>query len=347
MTRSWNQTKNSNLRHIATGYLRTYKSKNSREAIATVRIARDNKHIYIHIYIYGHHWMNAQESHGWNLFCSAKLKHGGFGSLQTEWNKTDSPWCPLSLLDSFFEVSQIEIPFQTNEALCFANFSPLVPHFLQLCTSFVFFFGLLYLLKLSGTERTECRNFSALWKQRKQFFHFPRDGRSATLQGESTLQFQGRHGPLESNFQELPKVLSWSLRCYIPWSKHQGHLGYLWKRETPSTVQTTAPQMPCDALCIHLCLSNWMDLWSALPRIHNTFWNVRTKRLNHTSIIGVENDSANGANNLVARARFTCTTRENYTWKLRPFHLKGPRDAVFFCTCLKGYAWHPAALLTT
>ena len=161
-------------------------------------------------------------------------------------------------------------------------------------------------------------------------FHFPRDGRSATLQGESTLQFQGRHGPLESNFQELPKVLSWSLRCYIPWSKHQGHLGHLWKRETPSTVQTTAPQMPCDALCIHLCLSNWMDLWSALPRIHNTFWNVRTKRLNHTSIIGVENDSANGANNLAARARFTCTIRENYTWKLRPFHLKGPRDAVFF-----------------
>jgi hypothetical protein len=56
MTRSWNQTKNnSNLRHIATGYLRTYKSRNLSEAIATVRISRDRS-IYIHMYIYGHHW---------------------------------------------------------------------------------------------------------------------------------------------------------------------------------------------------------------------------------------------------------------------------------------------------
>ena len=135
MTRSWNQTKNSNLRHIATGYLRTYKSKNSREAIATVRIARDNKHIYTYIYI----WTSLNECTRITRlkpFCSAKLKHGDFGSLQTEWNKTDSPWCPLSLLDSFFEVSQIEIPFQTNEALCFANFSPLVPRYANFLHSY-------------------------------------------------------------------------------------------------------------------------------------------------------------------------------------------------------------------
>jgi hypothetical protein len=53
MTRNWNQTKNnSNLRHIATGHLRTYKSRNLSEANATVRISRDKKHIYTYVYIW-------------------------------------------------------------------------------------------------------------------------------------------------------------------------------------------------------------------------------------------------------------------------------------------------------
>ena len=78
MTRSWNQTKNSNLRHIATGYLRTYKSKNSREAIATVRIARDNKHIYIYIYIYMDITEWIHKNHTAETFLQRKAETWGF-----------------------------------------------------------------------------------------------------------------------------------------------------------------------------------------------------------------------------------------------------------------------------
>ena len=85
MTRSWNQTKNSsNLRYIATGYLRTYKSRNLNEAIATVRIGRDIN-IYIHMYIYKHHWNCTRITVRKPSFSSAKLRHGEFKFHQTEW----------------------------------------------------------------------------------------------------------------------------------------------------------------------------------------------------------------------------------------------------------------------
>jgi hypothetical protein len=66
----------------------------------------------------------------------------------------------LFVLDFFFEVSQIEIPSKHKASTLLGNVSPLVPHFLQPC----FFLRLLNLLKLSGTERAECSNFSAFRK---------------------------------------------------------------------------------------------------------------------------------------------------------------------------------------
>ena len=98
LTRSWNQTKNnSNLRHIATGYLRTYKFRNLNEAIATVRISRDK--IYIYMYILTSLNELAHESHT-SVFASARLRHGDFGLLRNEWK-----FVGLFLVSCFFWIS--------------------------------------------------------------------------------------------------------------------------------------------------------------------------------------------------------------------------------------------------
>ena len=107
-------------------------------------------------------------------------------------------------LDSFFEVSQSKISFQTNKALCFASFLRSYPIFLQLCTGFLTSDSrdcsiFLSFLELQGNN-AETSLHSA--DNANNSFHFPLAGKSATLQGEGTLQYQGKHGSLESNFSK-------------------------------------------------------------------------------------------------------------------------------------------------
>ena len=123
-----------------------------------------------------------------------------------------------------------------------------------------FFFGLLYLLKLSGTERTECRNFSALWKQRKQFFPLSTRRQISNIAGREYSAVPRQTWTFGIQFSRTTKSAFMVSSLLYPLIKASRSPWLSMKRETPSSVQTTAPQMPCDALCIHLCLSNWMDL---------------------------------------------------------------------------------------
>ena len=118
MTRSWNQTKNNtNLRHIATGRLRTYKSRNLSEAIATVRISCDRiyvyiyMYIYIYIYIYRHHWKTAQDSQSRNLFPAQSWDMGNsdrFKSNGVNWTLLDVPFLDWILLRSIANWNSIQ-----------------------------------------------------------------------------------------------------------------------------------------------------------------------------------------------------------------------------------------------
>ena len=165
MTRSWNQTKNSsNLRYIATGYLRTYKSRNLNEAIATVRIGRDIN-IYIHMYIYEHHWNCTRSQFESRLFRAQSWDMGNSSFIKRN-EQTDTSRCPKRPSDSFFEVSKHWVSFQNEKALCFASFLP--------CTPFFFSYALLFLTLQSSEAfwnwRAWAETSHALRKQRKQFF---------------------------------------------------------------------------------------------------------------------------------------------------------------------------------
>ena len=166
MTRSWNQTKNnSNLRHIATGYLRTYKSRNLNEAIATVRIGRDIN-IYIHMYIYEHHWNCTRSQFESRLFRAQSWDMGNSSFIKRN-EQTDTSRCHIRPSDSFFEVSKHWVSFQKDKALCFASFLP--------CTPFFFSYALLFFLTVQSSEafwnwRAWAETSHALRKQRKQFF---------------------------------------------------------------------------------------------------------------------------------------------------------------------------------
>ena len=169
MTRSWNQTKNnSNLRHIATGYLRTYKSRNLNEAIATVRIGRDIN-IYIYICIYMNITETARDHNSKAVFFfRAQSWDMGNSSFIKRNEQTDTSRCPMRPSDSFFEVSKHWVSFQNDKAPCFASFLP--------CTPFFFSYALLFFLTVRSSEGfwnwkgEDAETSHALRKQRKQFF---------------------------------------------------------------------------------------------------------------------------------------------------------------------------------
>ena len=242
MTRNWNQTKNnSNLRHIATGHLRTYKSRNLSEAIATVRIGRDKKHIYTYVYI----WTSLKDctritklkpfsAQSWDMGSSDHIKRN-----ETNWTLLDVLcllWIP--------SLKYRKLKFHSKRIKHFASqvFS-VVPHFLQLCSSSFFF------------RTAQSSEAFWNWKDRMQkllctqettqtilsTFHATANQQHCRERVLCSTKVNTDHwNPIA---QELPKVLSSSLLCCIPWSKRQGHLGYLWKRGTsfrPSDCATNA-----------------------------------------------------------------------------------------------------------
>jgi hypothetical protein len=108
----------------------------------------------------------------------------------------------LFVLDFFFEVSQIEIPSKHKASTLLGNVSPLVPHFLQPCFFFYDCSIFSSFLELKGQNAATSLHSG---NNANNSFHFPRDGKSATLQGEGTLQYQGKHGSLESNLSRRTK----------------------------------------------------------------------------------------------------------------------------------------------
>jgi hypothetical protein len=107
----------------------------------------------------------------------------------------------LFLLDFFFEVSQLKFHPNTKQALCLATCLLSYPiffsqFFFKDCSIFSSF------LELKG-QNAETSLHSG--NNANNSFHFPRDGKSATLQGEGTLQYQGKHGSLESNLSRRTK----------------------------------------------------------------------------------------------------------------------------------------------
>ena len=166
MTRSWNQTKNnSNLRHIATGYLRTYKSRNLNEAIATVRIGRDIN-IYIHMYIYENHCNRTRITIRKPSFSSAELRHGEIQVSSNGMNKRTLLVVPYVLRIPSLKYPNIEFHSKKIKHFALQAFF-LVPHF---SSAMHFFFLTVQSSEAFWNWRAWAETSHALRKQRKQFF---------------------------------------------------------------------------------------------------------------------------------------------------------------------------------
>ena len=152
------------------------------------------------MYIYWHHWMNLHTNRTTQLFPAHGWDMGISDCFETNGSLSDSSWCPVSFGFLLRSIA-IESPSKHKASTLLSNLSPLVPHFLQPC----FFkdcsiFSSFLELKGQNTETSLHSGSNA-----NNSFHFPRDGKSATLQGEGTLQYQGKHGSLESNLSRRTK----------------------------------------------------------------------------------------------------------------------------------------------
>ena len=145
--------------------------------------------------------MNLHRNHKAQLFSSARLGRGDFGLLRNEWK-----FVGLFLMSCLFWISsskyrKLKFHPNTKQALCLATCLLSYPIFF----SHVFFYDCSIFssfLELKGQNAATSLHSG---NNANNSFHFPRDGKSATLQGEGTLQYQGKHGSLESNLSRRTK----------------------------------------------------------------------------------------------------------------------------------------------